>query len=386
MCDGLAVPGGACVDKSLEDHVKLDRGRVSHLSYDADNKRIAKIAPNGSNWRRTDYFHDGAWRVLEERYAASQASKETVPALVKCQYVWDTRYLDACAVRWRDNNDDGDFLDANEVLYYLHDAHFNVTALVDPAGTVQERYAYEPYGLPKIGDTRWIARSVSSFDNQILFSGYRWDAEDQMYHVRNRYYHPTLGRWVTRDPIGEEGGANVFAYVDNNPSEKIDSFGLCSGSFHVQPPHAEIERASLSGFGGTRVSLYEVECKCRQCWFSSIWYFRCRLSVSYHIEIQEDSSTMWTMDLPVSYSIWPTPGNWFGLSQAQKVAHIEGHEKLHRDRYKAWYNIRKYNLGLAEAWWYTDEGSCEAEATTLVSDTRTQFTQKDNDEINHVGW
>jgi hypothetical protein len=41
-----------------------------------------------------------------------------------------------------------------------------------------------------------------------------------------RPYDPDLGRWITRDPIGERGGINLYGYVGNNPINKIDPLGL----------------------------------------------------------------------------------------------------------------------------------------------------------------
>ena len=41
-----------------------------------------------------------------------------------------------------------------------------------------------------------------------------------------RFYSPQLGRWISRDPIEEEGGINVFAFVLNGPIDEIDPDGL----------------------------------------------------------------------------------------------------------------------------------------------------------------
>lgn len=41
-----------------------------------------------------------------------------------------------------------------------------------------------------------------------------------------RYYSPALGRWLSRDPIGEEGGDNLYGYVENDPASRNDPFGL----------------------------------------------------------------------------------------------------------------------------------------------------------------
>jgi RHS repeat-associated protein len=59
--------------------------------------------------------------------------------------------------------------------------------------------------------------------------GYRYDVETENYYVRNRYYSPTLGRWLTRDPIGYRGGINLYGYVDSSPVGNVDAEGLYLG-------------------------------------------------------------------------------------------------------------------------------------------------------------
>ncbi|PYL63716.1 MAG: hypothetical protein DMF25_09645, partial [Verrucomicrobia bacterium] len=41
-----------------------------------------------------------------------------------------------------------------------------------------------------------------------------------------RVYDPNLGRWISRDPIEEDGGINLYEYVGSNPLSRIDPFGL----------------------------------------------------------------------------------------------------------------------------------------------------------------
>lgn len=42
----------------------------------------------------------------------------------------------------------------------------------------------------------------------------------------HRYYNPETGRYLSADPIGLDGGINLYAYVSNNPVNRIDRFGL----------------------------------------------------------------------------------------------------------------------------------------------------------------
>ena len=108
------------------------------------------------------------------------------------QVVWDIRYIDAPVVRFHDADTDGTI---DDTLYYTTDANMNVTALVDTSGTVLERVVYDPYGNPTFYDGDWDNESsTSSYDNVVLYCGYRWDGETGLYDVRHRVYHPTMGR------------------------------------------------------------------------------------------------------------------------------------------------------------------------------------------------
>jgi RHS repeat-associated protein len=64
---------------------------------------------------------------------------------------------------------------------------------------------------------------------------YRYDPETENYYVRNRYYPPTLGHWLTRDPIGTQGGINLYAYVGSSPVGNVDAAGLAGGSVLGMP-------------------------------------------------------------------------------------------------------------------------------------------------------
>jgi len=175
---------------------------------------------------------------------------------VEMQYVWSPRYIDAPVLRDRDTDAStatGDLGKADsgldERLFYVTDANFNVTALVQGTpgdadlGKVLERYVYDPYGKVLVlngadgvdpdttaggDDEEWTTDTDGASDvaNEILFCGYRLDAETSLYHVRHRMYHPTLGRWLQRDPLGYVDGMSLYAYCGNSPESVTDPMGL----------------------------------------------------------------------------------------------------------------------------------------------------------------
>jgi hypothetical protein len=53
-----------------------------------------------------------------------------------------------------------------------------------------------------------------------------WLGELGMYYYKNRIYSPTLGRFLQTDPIGYEGGVNLYAYVGGDPVNNADTSGL----------------------------------------------------------------------------------------------------------------------------------------------------------------
>jgi len=129
------------------------------------------------------------------------------------------------------NDDDCTAPGGCQRLFYMNDANMNVTALVDASsGSVVERVVYDPYGKPKFYDNSWANPSdTSAYANDILYCGYRFDPETGLYHVRYRYYHPTLGRWTARDPIGYRDGKNIYQYASSVPIGRIDPWGLTVG-------------------------------------------------------------------------------------------------------------------------------------------------------------
>ncbi|MCX5671510.1 MAG: RHS repeat-associated core domain-containing protein [Planctomycetota bacterium] len=145
-------------------------------------------------------------------------------------------------IYWTDADPQTGDYGLEETLYVCNDANMNVTALVDATpgseteGEVVERYMYDPYGKATVCDEDWTPRedNASAVANDVLYCGYRFDAETGLYHVRYRYYHPTLGRWNSRDPGGYGDGMSLFQYAVSSPPGITDPAGLYPPWRHAQ--------------------------------------------------------------------------------------------------------------------------------------------------------
>ena len=174
--------------------------------------------------------------MVEERELLNAALKTMVATVPKSQWVWGTRYIDDVVLRDENKDGDGDCVDGlDQRHYYTQDANFNVTALLDTAGTVVERVLYDAYGKSTLWNAAWSVNQASTlYNNEVLYTGYRLDPESGIYQVRHRHYHPTLGRWVQRDPIGYHDGMGLYGYVRNNPLKYGDPEGLQGGDPDVE--------------------------------------------------------------------------------------------------------------------------------------------------------
>jgi len=106
-----------------------------------------------------------------------------------------------------------------QTYYYLNDALGAPWKLVTRSGAIVWSARYEAFGAAHVD-------SSSQVENPVRASGQYYDAESGLHYNTHRYYDPRLGRYVQSDPLGEEGGLNLYSFVRNSPLQYIDPQGL----------------------------------------------------------------------------------------------------------------------------------------------------------------
>jgi RHS repeat-associated protein len=103
-------------------------------------------------------------------------------------------------------------------IYYVHNDHLGtLQTLTDQNQQIVWQADYTPFGKATI-----VTQEV---ENNIRFPGQYYDAETKLHYNYFRYYDPSLGRYITSDPIGLAGGINTYNYAKQNPGSYYDPDG-----------------------------------------------------------------------------------------------------------------------------------------------------------------
>lgn len=187
--------------------VETSRGDT-RLTFDYDymGRRIEKKVFEGEAIVKDIRFVYNGYKLVEELNALN--------ANVSLRhYTWQPNVLGfdfpLCNMEGQDQN-----------IFYHIDANKNVTELIDSEGKKIVHYEYSPFGH--------ITQQSDIFDFSFSFSSEYYDKETSLIYYNYRYYSPEQGKWISRDPIGERGGINIFSFVRNNPLNWWDSKGLDS--------------------------------------------------------------------------------------------------------------------------------------------------------------
>jgi RHS repeat-associated protein len=184
------------------------------MVWDAKN-RLRSVTRSGSTWKWDYDSQDRRVREYEN-------------GVLKKQFIWSGIELlqerDAANAVSRTHYFGG-FLEGAEgssgARYRVLSDHLgNVREVLASNNTVAARYEYTAYQGPVKVGTSTVEATFQTIGNYVHHAGS--GLELALY----RAYDADLGRWLSRDPLGEEGGLNLYGFVGNNPVSAVDWLGL----------------------------------------------------------------------------------------------------------------------------------------------------------------
>lgn len=187
---------------------QVDSGDIEHRTrfrYDGLGRRTYQLEydENDALIGRTRFLWVGS-RIVEEINLLSGSKKKIHLANGVREYTTFSAYTDH---------------------YFTRDHLGSIREVVDEDGaTLEARYDYDVYG------TRSQTLPSPTYDVDHGFTGHYLHQPSGLYLTYYRAYDPELGRWLSRDPLMESAGLNLYAYVFNDPVNMYDPLGLLTAS------------------------------------------------------------------------------------------------------------------------------------------------------------
>jgi RHS repeat-associated protein len=186
-------------------------GTTISFAYDADGNRVQKQVTSGSTTT-----------TIKDVYALGHLAYQTDgTGTILATFTYDTNGTPTSVTLGSGSS--------APRYYYVYDGQGTVVAMTDSSGTVVTTYSYDAFGS--------LTSSTGSFPNgwvnPFLYDGsegVRYDSETGLYWMSVRAYDPTLGRFISHDPLGRLAAMGLdmrpYVYVGNNPVNYTDPTGL----------------------------------------------------------------------------------------------------------------------------------------------------------------
>ena len=167
-------------------------------AYDALGRRVATTTQQGT----IRHIYDNNWQCIADIDATGN---------VLFSYVWGDGIDNLLVVRIDD-----------ETYTALTDIQGTVWGFTDGNGEVVARWTYDAWGNVLASNVSVSALATLRY----RFQGREWFAVTGLMNFRMRWYDSVTGRWLSKDPIGLNGGMNLYAFCENIPLGCLDPFGL----------------------------------------------------------------------------------------------------------------------------------------------------------------
>ena len=193
--------------------------RTTTFKYDGLGRKVYELeTKEGAILKENNFVYDG-WNVVLDISTVPLPTEE-----ITSSYIWG---LDLSGTL-QGAGGVGGLLSVNSPFeggaggcyFYCYDGNGNVINLIDiDTKEIAAHYEYDPFG-------RLIQKEGSFADENLYrFSTKRYSKVFGIYDYGMRWYDPDYKFWLTRDPIGEKGGLNLYGFVQNNPVSYVDVLG-----------------------------------------------------------------------------------------------------------------------------------------------------------------
>jgi RHS repeat-associated protein len=273
------------------------------FDYDFQGRRIQKrvFTHNGTGWtqdtaKTRKFVYDG-WNLIAELDGSNNRVRT---------YVWG---LDLSGTMQGAGGVGGLLVVSQHTPSVSHhfvayDGNGNVTGLINAAdGKYSARYEYGPFGEP-VRVNGGMGRN-----NPFRFSTKFTDDESGLLYYGYRFYDPSSGRWPSRDPIGELGGVNLYAYLGNDAVVSIDFLGLLQ--VNVNGPSANQTDPSIHPGGESYTTFHPrrflffpvklVKCKCEKQQGSCVYRVKCEIRYTARIRLSRGQANTFGVPLDGIY-------------------------------------------------------------------------------------
>ncbi len=191
-------------------------GEKIYMMFDALGRRVEKRVLNAAGTRtlRERYVYVG--------YTCVQILNGDGGNAVVKEFVWDP--TEPVATRPLMFG----YISKGLYFFYTIDGNKNVSDVFFFAlgNGIGAHYEYAPFGaITRTSSATHIGNVDIVADNPFRFSSEFYDSELDLVYYNYRHYSPALGRFLSRDPIEEQGGVNLYAFAKNNPCSRFDVLG-----------------------------------------------------------------------------------------------------------------------------------------------------------------